>query len=102
MGTGERLCDGTTTYGKDPETDAGFLIAVNVDTHDPPLTFPADTMVRMVTEYNATQVHTGVMGYWFIFVAGQHDLTHQNVNLTVDMCLQPTCDASMLPTIDMD
>lgn len=101
METGEKLCDGQTFYGKDPETDEGFLIAVNVDTHDPPLTFPADRMVRFVTEYNATQVHTGVMGYWFVFVAGQNELTHKNVNLTVDMCLQPTCDVNLLPSMDM-
>jgi len=101
METGEKLCDGQTFYGTDPETDAGFLIAVSVDTYDPPKTFPADTMVRFVTEYNATQVHTGVMGYWFVFVAGQEELTSAQVNMTVDMCLQPTCDISRLPVIDM-
>ena len=101
METGERLCDGKTFYGTDPETDAGFLIAVSVDTYDPPKTFPADRMVRFVTEYNATQVHTGVMGYWFVFVAGQNEVTRDVANLTVDVCMQPTCNVNMLPEIDM-
>jgi len=100
--TGQRLCDGETTYGKDPATDEGFLIAVSVDNHDPPLTFPADRMVRFVTRYDATYLHTGVMGYYFIFLAGEESLTRKQVNMTVDLCLQSACDASMLPVIDME
>lgn len=99
--TGERLCDGQTTYGTDPITDEGFLTAVSVTNFDPPREFPADLMVRFVTDYNATIVHTGVMGYWFLFTAGDEQVTAKETSLTVDLCLQSSCDASLLPQMDM-
>jgi hypothetical protein len=99
--TGERLCDGQTTYGTDPDTDKGFLTAVSVSNFNPPKEFPADLMVRFVTDYDAEIVHTGVMGYWFVFTAGDGQVTAQETSLTVDLCLQDTCDASMLPQMDM-
>ena len=100
--TGEILCQGETTYGTDPKTDEGFLTAVTVDDYDPPLTFLADRMVRFVVDYNATQVHTGVMGYWFVLVANPVPVTAKDTKLTVDICIRPTCDASLLPFIDLD
>ena len=100
--TGDVLCQGETVYGTNPEADQGFLTAVSVDDHDPPIAFPADRVVRFVTDYNATQVHTGVMGYLFIFVAGPDQVTSKEVNLTVDLCVQTTCDASLLPVIDLE
>jgi hypothetical protein len=99
--TGERICDGMTTYGKDPETDQGFLTAVSVSNYNPPKEFPKDRMVRFVSDYNATQLHTGVMGYWFLFVADQEQVSAMETNVTVDICIPDTCDASLLPTMDM-
>ncbi|CAB9526116.1 Warthog protein [Seminavis robusta] len=100
--TGELLCSGETIYGTNPETDEGFLTAVSVDDHDPPITFPADRVVRFVTDYNATNLHTGVMGYLFVFVATPNQVTSKDVNLTVDVCIQSTCDTSLLPDIDLE
>ena len=100
--TGEILCQGETVYGTDPETDEGFLTAVNVDDYNPPLAFPADRMVRFVVDYNATQVHTGVMGYWFVLVANPVQVTSKDTKLTVDLCIPSTCDASLLPFIDLN
>ncbi|KAL9186444.1 hypothetical protein ACHAXT_005682 [Thalassiosira profunda] len=99
--TGERLCDGQPTYGEDPATDKGFLTAVSVTNFNPPKEFPADMMVRFVTDYDANIVHTGVMGYWFVFTAGDNQVTAQETALTVDLCLMDTCDATLLPEMDM-
>jgi len=98
--TGERICDGKTTYGTDPDTDKDFLTAVSVSDYDPPFEFPEDLMVRFVSEYNATNVHTGVMGYFFLFVAGDDYVSAKETNVTVDLCFS-TCDASLLPTLDI-
>ena len=46
--------------GQNPEEDKGFLTAIKVHSHDPPLEFPADRRVKLITEYNATEFHTGV------------------------------------------
>lgn len=100
--TGEVLCAGETTYGTNPESDEGFLTAVAVDDYSPPIAFPADRMVRFVTDYNATNVHTGVMGYMFLFLATPYQVTSKDVNLTVDLCIQSTCDASLLPAVDLE
>lgn len=100
--TGERFCTGNAVYGTTPGADDGFVTAVTVDNHDPPIIIPANRKVRFVTEYNATHVHTGVMGYLFVFVAGENQVTADVMNLTVPLCLQPTCDASLLPSIDME
>jgi len=100
--TGEVLCSGETVYGTNPETDEGFLTAVSVDNHDPAISFPADRLVRLVTDYNATHVHTGVMGYMFVFFATPAQVRSKDTNLTVDLCIQSTCDASLLPTIDLE
>jgi hypothetical protein len=99
--TGERLCDGQTAYGKDPATNQGFLTSVSVNDYDPPKTFPSDRVVRFVTDYNATQLHTGVMGYWFLFVAGSGEVNSTVTNMTVNICQRSTCDVDLLPQIDM-
>ena len=99
--TGEKICDGSTTYGIDPESDKDFLTAVEVSNYDPPLEFAENLMVRFVSEYNATNVHTGVMGYFFLFVAGDDEVSSKEVNVTVDLCLHSTCDAALLPVLDI-
>lgn len=52
--------------GQNPDEDKGFLTAIKVHSHDPPLEFPADRRVRLITEYNATEFHTGVY-CWILF-----------------------------------
>lgn len=69
--TGEKLCTGDGFYGEDPEQDKGFLNAVAVDNYEEPKVFSSDRVVRLITDYNATELHTGVMGMLFIFVSGR-------------------------------
>jgi len=99
--TGERYCEGTPIYGTTPDVDKGFVTTITVNNHDPPITIPASRVVRLVTEYNATHVHSGVMGYLFVFVSGGNLLTSQEMNLTVPICNEQVCDTSILPSIDM-
>ncbi|CAB9508494.1 Stress up-regulated Nod 19 [Seminavis robusta] len=100
--TGERFCTSDPTYGTNPETNNGFVTAVSVDNHDPPNVIPANRRVRFVTEYNATHMHSGVMGYLFVFVAGAHGVTADEVDLTVPLCQPERCDVNLLPIIDME
>ena len=69
--TGEIICDGLGGYGTDPDQDAGFLTSVSVSNYegDDIKVFPSDRVMKFVTEYNASEVHTGVMGMEFIFIS---------------------------------
>lgn len=100
--TGERLCDGKGFYGEDPKQDKGFLNAIAVDDYQEPKVFPKDRMVRLITEYNATEVHTGVMGMLFIFISGERTVSASEADLKIDVCAQPTCDTSLLPVLTLD
>lgn len=95
--TGETLCAGVGTHGSDPNADKGFLNAITVENYDVPIIIPADTPVRLVTEYNATTLHTGVMGMWFVFISSERQVTREEASLTVDVCSADVCDASLLP-----
>jgi len=100
--TGERLCDGEGFYGEDPDQDKGFLTAIAVDDYQQPKVFNKDRMVRLITEYNATELHTGVMGMLFIFISGDRDVKASEADLKIDVCAQQTCDTSMLPMLTLD
>jgi hypothetical protein len=100
--TGEVLCAGDGAYGTDPTQDKGFLTAVAVDDYQEPKTFSADTNVRLITEYNATELHTGVMGMLFIFIDGERDVYASEAALTIDVCAEPTCDTSLLPLLSLE
>jgi hypothetical protein len=99
--TGEMLCNGEGFYGTDPDRDKGFLKAINVDNYIEPKVIPSDRAVRFVTEYNATELHTGVMGMYFLFVSGENEITKNDTALSVDICLRESCDASRLPQLDV-
>ena len=94
--TGEVICAGEGTYGTEPE-DKGFLTAIGVESYDPPLRFPSDRPVRLITEYNATELHTGVMGMWFLFISSDKQVTKEAASLMVSFCEEDICDASLLP-----
>jgi len=96
--TGMMICSGEGTYGQNPEQDKGFLTAIKVHSHDPPLEFPSDRRVRLITEYNATELHTGVMGMWFAFISSDVEVDRKAAALTVGYCEQDFCDADMLPS----
>jgi len=95
--TGMTICDGEGSYGMNPEQDKGFLTAVKVHSHDPPLEFPSDRRVRLITEYNATEFHTGVMGMWFAYVSSDVEVDREAAKLTVEYCENSVCDVDMLP-----
>lgn len=100
--TGEMLCSGEGSYGSDPSQDKGFLTAIHVDNYEEPKVFPADRVVRLITEYNATELHTGVMGLYFVFIDGEQEITAEDTALSIDICLKPTCDTSMLPRVTIE
>lgn len=95
--TGEVLCEGIGTHGTDPDTDKGFLTSVSVESLETPYVIPQDRNVTLVTEYNATEPHTGVMGMWFLFVSTEREVSRSEASLTVRVCERPVCDASTLP-----
>lgn len=96
--TGEMLCNGVGTHGDDPEEDKGFLTAIHVDSYEPDeKVFDADREVTLVAEYNATEVHTGVMGMYFIFVSSDEQVRSSDASLEVPMCKDEVCDVSLLP-----
>ena len=97
--TGDMLCSGNSTYGTDPDQDKGFLTAVHVDNYVEPKVIPADRVVRLIVEYNATELHTGVMGMEFMFISGERQVTATDAELSVDICMRPTCDTSQLPQL---
>merc|ERR1711862_314460 len=59
-------------------------------------------MGKMVTHYDATVLHTGVMGLLTLFVSNDDpiELHKDEVKLTVDLCETPKCNASMLPSTE--
>merc|ERR1719343_80873 len=98
--TGEILCDGIGGYGADPNQDKGFLTSVTVSNYEREediKVFPHDRQVKFVTEYNATELHTGVMGMYFIFISSEDSITTEEVQLNVDLCAASSCDYSLLP-----
>lgn len=99
--TGEILCHNQAVYGTNPAEDKGFLTSLSVKNYqeDGPMILSADTRLRLVTHYNASVVHTGVMGMFFLFVS---ESTNARVradvaSLTVDVCASHACNASQLP-----
>jgi len=94
--TGEVICDGYGTHGNGPD-DKGFLTAVNVESYEDPLEFSADRQVRLIAEYNATILHTGVMGMYFLFISSDVEVSRKEGSLTLGICRDDTCDVDLLP-----
>lgn len=102
--TGERLCEGTVQYGEDPDQDLNFLTAIAVDSYETPMVFDADLEIRLVTEYDAEEYHTGVMGMWFLFTDGQREVSSNEAALRVEVCqddLTLGCQSDLLPTLSL-
>jgi len=99
--TGELICNGKVTYGENPSKDKGFITSISVQNYDPPIVVAANTMVKMITHYNASVVHTGVMGLFTLFTANHEiSVVHpKETALTVDLC-KSSCDRSLLPNTD--
>lgn len=104
--TGEPICISEATYGTDPNTNLGFLTSLSVTNFDAqnPKVISADQPLRLVSIYNATVAHGGVMGLFDLEVA---DSWHGNVGkqeaaLTVDLCQTETCNASQVPNWCVD
>lgn len=95
--TGEIICDGTGTYGTGPD-DKGFLTAVKVESYETPLEFSADRQVRLIAEYDATTLHTGVMGMYFLFISSDVEVSRKEARLSLNVCRDNICDVNLLPT----
>jgi len=98
--TGKIICASTTKYGTDPDINEGFLIGTDVSNYEEPIEIPSDRLVRLVTDYDARESHTGVMAMIFMFVSSGEEITAETAALNVDMCLLDTCDTSLLPSIE--
>lgn len=110
--TGEIICHNNVTYGTDQSTNKGFLTSVGTQNYDPPIVLSANMPIRVVTHYNASITHTGVMGYLILFVSehvakggGNYNYSVVEVGpkeaaLTVDLCAPSKCDTSLLPSVD--
>jgi hypothetical protein len=97
--TGEIICHHNTTYGNDPLADVGFLTSIAVNNYDPPIVIKKDLPCRLITHYNATSMHTGVMGLLSVDVSEQNGLVGpQEASLTANICSRPICNASSLPS----
>jgi hypothetical protein len=99
--TGEIICHHQAVYGTNPAEDKGFVTSLSVKNYeeDGPLIISADRRLRLVTHYNASVVHTGVMGMFFLFVSESTNVrvTANVASLTVDVCASESCNATQLP-----
>lgn len=99
--TGEIICTSKATYGTDPMSDLGFITGMGVTNFNPPILLSADQSIRVVTLYNASTVHTGVMGLLqVLFSDGNVQVKKEETPLTVEFCESSTCNASKLPIIE--
>jgi len=98
--TGKTICAETARYGTDLNKNEGLLIGVDVNNYEEPIEIPSDRVVRLITDYDASELHTGVMAITFLFIATGEEITRDMTPLTVDMCLQEACDSSVLPSFD--
>jgi len=91
--TGEIICYNDVEYGSDPKADVGFIRSISVTNYDPPLKVLADRKMKLVTHYDATVLHTGVMGLLSLYVAeGGKDVGPAEAALTADICAAPSCE----------
>jgi len=99
--TGDVICDNKAIYGEDPATNEGFITSIVTKNYDPPLVIAANTTVKVISHYDASVLHTGVMGLFAIFYADHKaEVLHpKETGLTVDLC-ESTCDESLLPSAD--
>lgn len=61
--TGEKICSNVGQYGTDPNKDKGFLNGLSVQSFDEPVIIPADHPVRLISDYDAEELHTGVSSF---------------------------------------
>lgn len=99
--TGETICSNLGHYGTDPNADEGFLNGLSVESFDVPKVISSNNTVRLVTEYDATILHTGVMGMWFLFIEAERELTRLEADMTVEVCEHSFCDATALPQLEL-
>lgn len=69
--TGELLCASRPTYGTGhaPGNESEYIISMSTCTFDPPVRMKASDMVRIVSLYNNTLPHTGVMALMYMAVS---------------------------------
>ncbi|TYZ69432.1 hypothetical protein PybrP1_001765 [[Pythium] brassicae (nom. inval.)] len=69
--TGELLCSSLPTYGTGAAVgdESGYVVAMSTCTFDPPRRMRASDLVRVVSLYNNTKPHTGVMSLFYVALA---------------------------------
>jgi len=98
--TGAKICEGKAIYGDDPSTDLGFVRSVSPTNYDVPYTISTDSVVRLVSRYNATTLHTGVMGLLTLYISEDAVVGESEAKLTVDLCSEPFCDATLFTPVE--
>jgi len=93
--TGDVICHNDVEYGSDPKADVGFIRTITVTNYDPPLRILADRKYKLVTHYDATILHTGVMGLLTLYFAeGVIDVGPEEAALTANICVAPSCEVT--------
>lgn len=69
--TGDLLCSSIPEYGTGHEigNETGYVVSMSTCTFNPPIRMRASDVLRIISLYNNTVSHTGVMGLMYIAVA---------------------------------
>ncbi|KAL3835427.1 hypothetical protein ACJIZ3_010163 [Penstemon smallii] len=87
-GGGRVICSSNPTYGigKEPGNEAGYIVGVSTCYPSPSsLKISAGEMLTLVSKYNSTKTHTGVMGLFYLLIA---DPSAENPNVTLNSQLE--------------
>jgi len=97
--TNETLCESFPVYGTVAGVDEGMVTDLTREDFDPPRVVPRRRLVRLRTDYNATEQHTGVMGMLFLFYDSQYLVKPRpdaSSRLLLDPCISDKCDVRAL------
>lgn len=96
------ICSCNATYGSDPNADLGFITSINTINFDSKALkyISADQQITLVTHYNASEMHAGVMGLLTLFISEESgtDVGPTEALLNADICSNSVCDASRVPS----
>uniref|UniRef100_A0A061QX95 19-like isoform 1 n=1 Tax=Tetraselmis sp. GSL018 TaxID=582737 RepID=A0A061QX95_9CHLO len=70
--TGESICDSKPIYGEEEGVignEKGYVVAMTTCRFEPPLRKRLTDVLRVVSHYNSSVAHTGVMGLFYIAIA---------------------------------
>eukprot|EP00928_Gymnodinium_smaydae_P095549 TRINITY_DN8240_c0_g1_i5.p1 TRINITY_DN8240_c0_g1~~TRINITY_DN8240_c0_g1_i5.p1 ORF type:complete len:775 (+),score=117.92 TRINITY_DN8240_c0_g1_i5:216-2327(+) len=109
--TGEILCENNPYHPNlkpgdpwsrgTPGTSDGFVTKLSVADMWPEKVVRADQKVRFIADYDAGELHTGVMGMLFLFYSTEVNLTINSTAFEVDLCIPEFCQSSLFPPDDV-